>query len=102
MGLFKCVHNRIYRMSDDEIKNTCGKSVGVLYGFNSYGCDLTHINELKNAILNDYPDIKDEDIEVWYIQPHQSDSHARHTMLRIRISTEDFIKLRANKEIYIL
>lgn len=98
------IHEETLRMSDDEIRQACGgsKFIGVLYGFNNYSCNLTHINELKECILKDYPDTKDEDIEVWWIRETMSIRHARFTMLRVAIPTEDFIKLRAERKIYIL
>lgn len=90
------------RMSDEEIRQACKEKIGVLYGFNNYGCNLTHINELRECILNDYPDTKDEDIEVWWIRDTQSIRHARFTMLYVAIPTEDFIRLRADGKIFIL
>lgn len=92
----------LLKMSDSQIRQTGRKRIGVLYGFNNYGCNLKHINELKKYILEDYPDTKDEDIEVWYISDTESIKHARFTMLRVTIPTEDFIKLRTNREIYVL
>ena len=89
-------------ISDEEIREACPEKIGVCYGFNNYKCDLEQINELKDAILKDYPNMKDEDIEVWYIRSTESISHAKFTMLRINIPTEDFIKLRQNGEIYCL
>ena len=90
------------KMSDDEIREACKESIGILYGFNNYGCNLTHINELKECILKDYPDTKDKDIEVWFISNTESIRHARFTMLKVSIPTEDFIKLRTEGQIYIL
>lgn len=92
----------IFRMSEDKIRENYKEHIGILYGFNNYECNLEHIKELKNIILNDYPDTKDEDIEVWFIENYQSDIHARHTMLRVMVSVEDFIKLRNNRKIHIL
>ena len=96
------IDERTLGMSDDEIREVCREEIGILYGFNNYGCNLTHINELKECILKDYPDTKDDDIEVWWIRDTQSIRHARFTMLYVAIPTEDFIKLRADRQIYIL
>ena len=100
--LKRFIHEGTLKMSDDKIRETCKESIGILYGFNNYGCNLTHINELKECILKDYPDTKDEDIEVWFISNTESIRHARFTMLRVSIPTEDFIKLRTEGQIYIL
>ena len=96
------IDERTLGMSDDEIRGNCKEKIGILYGFNNYGCNLTHINELKECILKDYPGTKDDDIEVWWIRDTQSIRHARFTMLYVAIPTEDFIKLRADRQIYIL
>ena len=90
------------KMSDDEIRKQCKESVGILYGFNTYGCSVKHINELCEAVHQDYTDIKDEDIEVWYILPSQSIRHARSTMLWVKIPIENFIKLRKEGKINIV
>lgn len=100
--LKRFIQEEILKMSDNEIRKTCKCNIGILYGFNNYKCNLKHINELKKCILKDYPNVKDEDIEVWFISDTMSIRHARFTMLRVTISTEDFIKLRSNGEIYIL
>ncbi len=90
------------RMMDDEIRQSYKEKIGVLYGFNNYGCNLKHINELRECILRDYPNTLDEDIEVWWIRDTQSIRHTRFTMLYVAIPTEDFIKLRTEGQIYIL
>ena len=100
MGRF--IQEGTWRMTDDEIREVCKEKIGVLYGFNNYGCNLIHINELREGILKEYPNTKDEDIEVWWIRDTQSIRHARFTMLRVAIPTEDFIKLRKERQIDIL
>ena len=89
-------------LSDDEIRNHHKEYVRVLYGSNDYKCNLTHINELKECVLKNYPNTKDEDIEVLFISTTESIRHARFTMLSVPIPTEDFIKLRSEGQIYIL
>lgn len=100
--LKRFIQEGTFKMSDEEIRQTCKENIGILYGFNNYGCNLKHINELKECILKDYPDTKDEDIEVWFISNTESIKHARFTLLRVCIPTEDFIKLRTEGQIYIL
>jgi hypothetical protein len=76
-------------MSDDEMREEIkGKMIYVLYGFNNYACNLTHINELRDLILQDYPETKDEDIEVRFIERSRS-KYARRTMLSTSIPVED-------------
>ena len=43
MGRF--IQEGTWRMTDDEIRKACKEKIGVLYGFNNYGCNLIHINE---------------------------------------------------------
>ena len=100
--LRRFVQKGTLEMSDKEIRQNCKENIGILYGFNNYGCNLIHINELKECILKDYPDAKDEDIEVWFIDKTESIRHARFIMLRVCIPIEDFIKLRSEGQIYIL
>ena len=96
------VQEGTFKMSDEEIRQACKEKIGILYGFDSYGYNFGYINKLKGYILKDYPDVKDEDIEVWSISNTESIRHARFTMLRVSIPIEDFIKLRGNGNIYIL
>lgn len=100
--LKRFIHESALKLSDDEIREQCKEYIRVLYGFNNYGCNLVHINELKECILKDYPDTKDEDMDIWFISAYESIRHARFTMLSVPIPTEDFIKLRAEGQIYIL
>ena len=90
------------KMSDDKIRELRDDKIGVLYGNNSYGCSLSHINDLKACILNDYPDTKDEEIEAWFITPTMSRHHARQTMLWVHIPVEDFLNLKQDGKIHIL
>ena len=95
-------HEATFKMSDADIISTGIKTISVQYGSNGYGCTLEHINELKNAVLNDYPNIEDKDIEVWHISSTESIRHARFTMLNVSIPAEDFMQLRAQNKIHIL
>ena len=88
--------------SDDVIMLSDAKTVGVYYSFNNYSCNLAHINALKEEILKDYPDMRDEDIEVQYILHNESIRHARFTVLRVSIPKEEFIRLRKENLIHML
>lgn len=96
--LIRCIYHEACNLSDEEIRNFNGGKILVWYGFNNYSRNLTHINELKKIILQEYPETRDEDIEVFFIE--NSRVYARHTMLTVAIPVEDFIRLRANDEIY--
>lgn len=101
----KFIEDSILKMTDDEIRLSFKEKIGVFYGFNTfnnYECNLKHVNELREYVLKDYPNTSDKDIEVWWIKDTQSIRHARFTMLYIAIPTEDFIKLKAEGQIYIL
>lgn len=98
----KFIQEGTFWMTDDEIREACKEKIGILYGTDYYNCDLEYINELRNAIYKEYPDTKDKDIEVWWIRETMSIRHASFTMLRVCIPTEDFIKLRKERQIDIL
>lgn len=100
--LKRFLHESALKLTDDEIREQCEEKIRIFYGFNNYGCNLVHINELRECILKDYPDTKDEDIEVWFVSAAESIRHARFTMLTVPIPTEDFIKLRNKRQIFIL
>lgn len=90
------------RMTDEEIKKQCPKIIGVLFGSNCYGRSIKDINELLENLRKLYPNVKDEDIEVWDINRSQSIRHVGFTMLWFDIPTEDYIKLREERKIFIL
>lgn len=88
--------------NDMQIYEMCGDKIGILYGFDNYNCTLDYLNDIKKEICKDYPNIKDKDIEVWFITPTESNRHARQTMLRVSIPIEDFINFRKENKIFIL
>jgi hypothetical protein len=103
LRLERCAQESDARASDDEIRELYKNgTISVWYVFNTYGRSVKHILELCEAIRAEYPEKKDEDMEIWYIDERQSWRHARHTALRVSIPVEDFIKLRNEFEIYIL
>lgn len=83
----KFAHESAFKSTDTTVEK-----IGIFYGFNNYGCTLQHINELKNAVLIDFPDMKDEDIEVWKITTNQSLRNAQKTMLHVMIPYDTFKK----------
>ena len=100
--LDRYIRENIIGCPDEEIRTLCSEKISVWYGFNNYRCDLNHIHELREAVKRDYPDMDDEEIYVYYVQPQESIRHARFTMLCVSIPTEDFIGLRAQGKISIL
>lgn len=90
------------RMTNEEIRKECPNTIGVLFGSNCYGSSIKNINELLENLRESYPDAKDEDIEVWTIVRSQSVRHVGFTMLWFGIPTEDYIKLREERKIFIL
>ncbi len=102
MEIKKFVHEDTLKMSDDALRASGLQNIGILYGSNNYGCTLKHINELKVAIISEYPNKQDEEIEIWRINSNESIRHVNFTMLNVNIPTEDFIRLRNENQIYIL
>lgn len=100
--LERYIREENYHAPDDEIRELCKNGISIWYGFDTYQNSVKHIHELCEAIRSEYPDAKDEDMEVWFVEPHQSIRHARFTTLRVKIPTEDFIRLRQERKIGIL
>lgn len=100
--LERYAHEETYHSPEDKLRKLYRDMVSVWYGFNNYGCSVKHILELCDAIKSEYPDIKEADMEAWQIKPSLSTRHAHHTLLRISIPVEDFIKLRQERKISIL
>lgn len=94
------VHSSIFSAPDDKLLEF--PTVGIAYGSNTYACNLEYIDGLKECIKQDYPDIADKDIEVWFIDATYSNIHRNQTMLKISIPTEEFIRLREADEIHLL
>ena len=100
--LDRYIKEQNFHTTDEEIRELCKDRISIWYGFNNYQSNVKHILELRDAVLADYPQMTEEDIEVWVVQPHESIRHAHFTTLRVSIPTEDFIKLRQERKIYIL
>lgn len=100
--LERYIMDRNYHTSDEEILRLCPDVIGIFYGFNNYMCNVTHIKELVDAVHAEYPEIKEEDMNIWYVEKHMSIRHAGYTVLRVSIPTIDYLKMRKNHEIGIL
>lgn len=92
-----------YAASDETIRELCPERICIWYAFDrNYNCNVAHINELCAAIRSEYPDMKDEDMEVRVITHGQSRAHEGYTTLRVPIPVEDFLRLRQARQISIL
>ena len=100
--LEKYIQERNYDITPEELASMNMTRIGIFYGFNTYTRNIKHIAELREAVYKDYPDLSDEDIEVWYVERSQSIRHAGYTVLYFPIPVEDFLKLRDNYDIKIL
>lgn len=103
----KYVDESIFKTPDDEMLNLAMDRdetgyVVIYYGTNSYSCNIPHINMLCDSIKKEYPDIKEEDIEVYFVPETRSIRHARFTTLSVAIPVKEFIKLRQENNIHIL
>lgn len=93
------VKEGVMKMTDEEICELGSSTVGILYGFNNYDTDIRHVNELKEIINKEYPDIKEEKMNIWTISAADSMRRANTMMVRIAIPVEDFIRLRQEGQI---
>lgn len=101
--LKRFVQEGVFKMTDEQLRENCyNDSVGVFYSFGYYSANMKHLNEIKEEIVKDYPNKKDEDIEVWYIQSTESIRHARFTMLWTKIPINDYFLLKHEGKIAIL
>ena len=98
----KYIQERNYNITPEELSELNMSRIGIFYGFNTYTRNIKHIAELREAVYKDYPDLEDDEIEVWYVERHQSIRHAGYTVLYFPVPVDDFIKLRDNYEIEIL
>lgn len=96
------VRESIFKLNDEELNKLDVKYVSILYGSDNYRCDVKYINELRKFVRADYPNIRDKDIDVWFISADESIMHARHTMLNISIPIEDYMKFKSEDKIHIL
>ena len=95
----------IYHSSEDAIREQQSEydnKVPVYYGDNTYNHSVQNILNLCNAIKEDFPDVKLEDMEVRTISNYKSDRHARITMVCVRIPIDDYIKMRNANQIHVL
>jgi hypothetical protein len=90
----------ILELPDVSFNDLCFKTAPVFYGTNSRKNTMAQVLELRECVRQDYPDIKDEDIEVLSITSKVSERFAGYTMVRIDMPLDDFVKLRDSKDIY--
>ena len=101
--IIKFIQEGVFNWDEETLrKEIPWEKIIILYGTNNYECNLNHIEKLKNKILEDYPETKNEDIEVRYILHTESRRHARFTMLAVSIDLDEYIRLRNKGEIHIL
>ena len=98
--LERYIQERNFNITTEELKDMT--RIGIFYGFNNYSCSVQHILELAEAVRQEYPNISNDDMNIWYVERSQSIRHAGYTTLYVSIPVEDFIRLRMNDEIGIL
>jgi len=98
--LERYIQERNFNITTEELKDMT--RIGIFYGFNNYSCSVQHILELAEAVRQEYPNIVNDDMNIWYVERSQSIRHAGYTTLYVSIPVEDFIRLRMNHEIGIL
>lgn len=98
--LERYIQERNFDLTAEELKDMT--RIGIFYGFNNYSCSVQHVLELAEAVKREYPNIDNDDMNIWYVERSQSIRHAGYTTLYVSIPIEDFIRLRMNHEIGIL
>lgn len=87
--------------TDEEIMEHGKKFNGIriAYGSNRYNKKISRVNEMFNWIKEDYPDIKEDDVEIRVLTRNDSIWIAHTLVLEFVISAEEFIRLRNAKMI---
>lgn len=94
-------HHSFYNATDEEIMEH-GKmfsGIRIAYGSNSYNKKVSRVNEMFCWIKEDYPDIKEDDVEIRVLTRDDSIWIAHTLVLEFVISAEEFIRLRNSGEI---
>lgn len=94
-------HYSFYNATDEEIMEH-GKmfsGIRIAYGSNSYNKKVSRVNEMFCWIKEDYPDIKEDDVEIRVLTRDDSNWIAHTLVLEFVVSAEEFIRLRNSGEI---
>lgn len=98
--LEKYVSEDLFFMSEEELREVCSwGSVGIHYAFNCYEESVHHILQLRDEVLNDYPNMTDKDMTVWKISRKESIRHAGYTTIFVQIPIDDYLQLRREHKI---
>lgn len=90
----------LFYLSEEELRKVCSwGTVGIHYAFDNYGESVHHILQLRDEVMNDYPNLTDKDMTVWKISRQESIRHAGYTTLFIQIPIEDYLKLKREHRI---
>ena len=89
-------HYSFYNATDEEIIEHGKRFSGIriAYGSNSYNKKVSRVNEMFCWIKEDYPDIKEDDVEIRVLTRDDSIWIAHTLVLEFVISAEEFIRLR--------
>lgn len=98
----KFVPDMDLKMTDEEILKC--KMKRVLYGATGYNRKLSDVMKIRAVIALEYPDIKDDDIEIVEVKKEsnghvrsmtgfESRYYANQIMLSCRIPSEDYLRL---------
>lgn len=94
-------HYSFYNATDEEIIEHGEKFSGIriAYGSNSYNKKVSRVNEIFSWIKEDYPDIKEDDVEIRVLTKGDSIWIAYTLVLEFVVPAEEFIRLRNSGEI---
>lgn len=94
-------HYSFYNSTDEEIVEFGKRYSGIriAYGSDSYNKKVSRVNEIFGWIKEDYPDIKEDDVEIRVLTKNDSIWIAHTLVLEFVISAEEFIRLRNAKMI---
>lgn len=94
-------HYSFYNATDEKIMEYGKRFSGICiaYGSNSYNKKMSRVNEMFRWIKEDYPDIKEDDVEIRVLTRDDSIWIAHTLVLEFVVPAEEFIRLRNAKMI---
>ena len=103
MKFWRLVDEFTFKASNEQIR-AWYKSGNVRVYYCPTVCSGTvqTINQLRDEILKEFPNIKEEDMHILVISEKSSSTHAKFTTIFTGIPVDDFLRLRSENKIGIL
>ena len=95
------VEERIFKASEDEVREMSTHGiVGVHYAF-SYGRSVEQVLKLSEAVLKDFPDKEESRMSIWVLNADESQTHENIMTLYVEIPVEDYLRFKSEHRVEI-